>query len=301
MKWLLDLYSLLTIIFTIVFLSAITVEMDASNGAIYPLAKEPTQAQLRRLCQVMWRWKLCDGCNERKECRTASCPWRKSSNLDSFFSYYGKTTAMYVPDLGGSMAALRTHDDLIEVISVLKESSGESRSAMTATHFAKRKAARRGDGNDKGDEALPQIPDQDRAFSLAARILAMVNSSAKDYGDLEMGLLPVTWEDDISFATFLQEAFPVQQSTGGNGPAQSLPHRHPVLRKSNRWPQLTAKRLKKMAGLDLVPTDNLQNHLRIDLKYGTVEIYHHVSVLKEHLVSSLDCDAHDDVARGIFE
>lgn len=210
---------------------------------------------------------------------------------------------MYVPDLAGSMAALRNHDDLIDIVSVLKESAGKSRSAITAAHFAERDASRLSHGDDSGNEALPQIADQNRVFSLAARILFMVNSSAKDHGDglLEMRLLPVTWEDDISAATFFQEAFSVQRNLRENEAAQGLLQRHTTLRRSNRWPKLTAKRLKKMAGLDLVPTDNLQNHLRIDLKCGRVEIYHHVSVLKEHLISSLDCQAHEDVARGISE
>ena len=46
---------------------------------------------------------------------------------------------------------------------------------------------------------------------------------------------------------------------------------------------LMAKKLKKRAGLSFRPTDDLRDHLQLDRKTGSVEIYHHTAFLKEHL------------------
>lgn len=195
--------------------------------------------------------------------------------------------------LSGSIPALGTHDDLLAVISTLKACAGVRRSVITKAHFAKRAAAR-------GVAGLPLLSDQHHAFSLAARIIAMVNSSAEDQADvlLESGALPVTWRDDKSFAEFLEMAFPMQRAVDIS---ETGPRQQPVLSHGSRWSKLTAKRLKGMAGLEFLPTDNLQNHLRLDVKRKTVEVYHHTGVLSQHLLSSLKCDAHEDIAQGVSE
>jgi hypothetical protein len=130
--------------------------------------------------------------------------------------------------------------------------------------------------------------------------MAMVNSSAENQSDglLEYGAMPITWQSDTSFSDFIEMAFPTKEEvySAQDGARQQL-----TPTRNTRWTGLTAKRLKRTAGLELIPTDNLQNHLRLDVKYRTVEIYHHTSVLKEHLASSLNCDRHDDIGRAISE
>ncbi|KAI9155688.1 hypothetical protein HJFPF1_08277 [Paramyrothecium foliicola] len=267
--------------------------MDTLNQSIFPLAGV-TRDELRNLCRVLWRWELCEDCSVGKDCRTAHCPWQQSTRLEPFFSYYRETTASYVPDLlPGSVPSLRNHGDLLAVIRAIKEFPQIRRSVLTETHFAQKAAAR-------GETALPLLADQNRAFSLAARIITMVNSSVENQSDglLESGALPVTWQSDTSFSDFIQAAFPAHDEDDhqqDNPRQQLVPARHA------EWAELTAKRLKRVAGLDLIPTDNLQNHLRLDLKYKTVEIYHYTSVLKEHLVVSLKDNRHNEVARGITE
>jgi hypothetical protein len=46
---------------------------------------------------------------------------------------------------------------------------------------------------------------------------------------------------------------------------------------------LTAKKLKKRAGLSFRPTNDLRSHLKLDRRKGVVEIYHYTAFLKEHL------------------
>lgn len=195
--------------------------------------------------------------------------------------------------MDGRLRALSTHDDLLAIIATLKQCPQLHRSAITRAHFAQKAQA-------CGEVSLPPVLDQNRAFGLAARIMTMVNSSAENQTDglLESGMLPLTWQDDKSFSGFLEMAFPLQTDMNA---AQNDPRQQLMSAPCRKWHNLTAKRLKKIAGLDVVATDNLQNHLRLDWKCKTVEIYHYTSVLKENLLSSVDCDAHDDTTRGISE
>jgi hypothetical protein len=267
--------------------------MEAFDSSIFPLAGA-SQDHLRSLCVVLWRWEFCEDCMAGEICQTAECPWQQSARLEPFFSYYRDTTASYVPDLiPGSVQSLANHKDLLAVISTIKSSPHIQRSELTETHFSQKATV-------KGEKALPPLTDQNRAFSLAARVMTMVNCSAENQSDglLELGALPVTWRSDSSFSDFIDEAFPARTELGleQDSPLQQLmPDRRA------RWTALTAKQLKRVAGLEFVPTDNLQNHLRLDLEHGRVEVYHHTSVLKEHLMASLKYDYHEDTSQAITE
>lgn len=126
----------------------------------------------------------------------------------------------------------------------------------------------------------------------------MVNSSAEeqmDGGLLESGSMPLTWHDDTSFTEFMNAAFVTQNTT------VQVTSNLDLATQNVRLSKLTAKRLKKVAGLQLLATNNLQNHLRMDLKCNTVEIYHHTSVLKEHLLAGLDTSGNEEPMRGVLE
>lgn len=86
--------------------------------------------------------------------------------------------------------------------------------------------------------------DQNRAFRLAARVMAMVNSSAENQTDglLESGMLPLTWQDDTSFSEFLDIAFPSQSEMNA---AQNDVQQQLMSEPSNKWHNLTGKRLKR--------------------------------------------------------
>lgn len=184
-------------------------------------------------------------------------------------------------------------DDLIAIVATLKRCAQAHRSALTKVHFSQRAEVR-------GEVLLPPVVDQNRTFNLGARVMAMVNSAAENQTDglLESGMLPLTWQDDASFSNVLDTAFPLQSDVDA---AQDNPQQQLMPSQISKWSELTAKRLKKIARLELVATDNLQNHLRLDVKNKTVEIYHYTSVPKENLLSSVTCDAHECTARGISE
>jgi hypothetical protein len=49
---------------------------------------------------------------------------------------------------------------------------------------------------------------------------------------------------------------------------------------------LTAEMLRKVAGIKIEPTDNLRDHLKFDPTAGVVLVFHHTSVIKEHLLAT---------------
>lgn len=262
--------------------------MEFFSQSIFPLAGA-TADDLRCVCKTLWRWKLCESCEASKDCQSQTCPWQKASRLDAFFQYYRQITAAYVPDFTSHIPALQTHGDLLAIVQDIKRWPDLQRCALTRSHFSHRASAR-------GDSGLPSQNDQNQAFSLAVRIMAMVNSSAEeqmDGGLLESGSMPITWHDDTSFTEFMGAAFVPQDIV------VKVTSNMDLATQSVRLSKLTAKRLKKVAGLQLLATNNLQNHLRMDLKRNTVEIYHHTSVLKEHLLAGLNIAGHEETARGI--
>ena len=94
------------------------------------------------------------------------------------------------------------------------------------------------------------------------------------------------WKNDATFSQFVTSIFPITD--------------HPSLNDGDTTSStdvkvaLMARKLKKRAGLDFRPTDDLRSHLQLDRKSGSVEIYHHTAFLKEQL--RLTKDAPKDVS-----
>ncbi|RYP82363.1 hypothetical protein DL769_001688 [Monosporascus sp. CRB-8-3] len=237
----------------------------------YPL-QGVNDGHLKKLCQVLWNWELCETCQSGQPCRGPRCPWRRSSRLEPFFDFYKEVTSSYVPELlFGSQPALRSHDDVCDIIRFLKNQQDATRSELTDQYFSRRAK----------DSELPPIADQHRAFNIAVKIMSMVTCSAENQpsGLLELGTQPLPWRDDTSFASFITRAFPsvdigdleIKDNWGKTTDVKSA---------------ITARRLKKIAALSFRGTDDLRNHLRLDARNGVVEIYHYTSVLKENLMAS---------------
>ncbi|RYO90479.1 hypothetical protein DL763_005328 [Monosporascus cannonballus] len=237
----------------------------------YPL-QGVSDGHMKKLCQVLWNWELCETCQNGQPCRGPKCPWRRSSRLEAFFGFYKEVTSSYVPELlFGSQPALRSHDDVCDITRFLKSQQGATRSELTVQYFSRRAK----------DSELPPIADQHRAFNIAVKIMSMVTCSAENQpsGLLELGTQPLPWHDDTSFASFITRAFPrvdigdleIKDNSGKTTDVKSA---------------ITARRVKKTAALSFRGTDDLRNHLRLDARNGVVEIYHYTSVLKEHLMAS---------------
>lgn len=242
--------------------------MIGSLASPYPL-KSITDAELQKLTQALWNWNICEACQNAEACTGSGCSWRRSARLEPFFDFYKYVTSSYVPDLlPASTPALRNHEDVFDIIRLLRAHPDTKRSELTNEYFSKR-------------DRPPPSSDQHWAFNLAMQVMSMVKCSAANQPPslLELGTQAIQWHFDESLAEFISRAFP-QKETGNlhihddSGEIRDI-----------KW-ALTARRLKKVAGLRFQGTDDLRNHLRMDIKRGVVEIYHYTSVLREHLAAS---------------
>lgn len=230
-----------------------------------------TERQLKGLVETLWG-EICAECKAGRPCRASSCPWRHSSRLARYFEYYQDITSSYVPEfLSGKQAALRAHEDLFDIIRAIKSHPDTLRSQITEDYFTNR---------DDGESEIPPVDDQVRAFNLAIRTMVMVNCSLQHYNSdlLELGSHPTPWRLSRSFSSFIDSAFPKS--------------RHPLFEEDDIAlggdvrAAIKATRLKTAARFRLQPTDDLRSHLKLNRKYGILELYHHTSVLKQHLASS---------------
>lgn len=236
----------------------------------YPL-QHVTEAELQKLTTSLWSWNICEACQKLETCITASCPWRRSSRLKWFFDFYKDATSFYVPELlPGSAPGLRNHQDVFDIIRLFRAYPNTKRSQLTQQYFSKR-------------DKPPPPADQHRAFNLAVRIMSMVKCSADNQpsGLLELGTQPIQWHSDQSLVEFMAKVFPQADTS-------NLHVRDDSGRIRDLKSTVTARRLKRVACLRFQGTDDLRNHLKMDIKEGVVEVFHCTSVLKEDLMAHPD-------------
>jgi hypothetical protein len=244
------------------------------DGTTYTNPLGPaSSSQLKALCSVLWDWQNCNACAGAFSCSNINCPaFRAEERLSTFIGFYKHITSSYVPEFAASgQIALRSHEDLFDMIRHLKTNPDEPRSALLQQYFASRICR-------DNCSSLPTPLDQERALNLAVCVLFMVSCSAKKQASayLESGTQPLTWQHDLTLNQFLLSAFPVTDHPTLNDPNQATKS---ILVKDS----IRAKRLTKVARLTLEGTDNLKDHLKINHDRGSIEIFRHTRLLKEHL------------------
>jgi hypothetical protein len=105
---------------------------------------------------------------------------------------------------------------------------------------------------------------------------------------LESGSGPTTWGNDKTHHEFIKEIFPVKG--------------HPTLCEnggpSDIKRQLNATQLRKVAKIKFRGTDDLKSHLKLDLDTGVLQIFHHLTFLREYLLATRnDVPASDGISR----
>jgi hypothetical protein len=260
-------------------LSRSVTQTGFSGDSLYPLTNA-TNEDLAAICEVLWGWSPCLEWTQKTKCQAVqACPCARAARLGPFFDFYRTVTAHYLPDIiGTSNTALRSHKDLRDIIGLLKAQSGTPRQKLTDGYFAKRQAA---------GGAMPPTGDQNRAFNLAARVILMVQSTVEHQteGLLESGVEPMTWHSERSLSEFVCSLFPKRAH-------QIVDEGDGLTTGSAKDPlaSIMAKRLQKVAKLEIIPTDDLSNHLYLDESNGTVSIFHHTTVLKENLDATASRD-----------
>ncbi|KAH7179150.1 uncharacterized protein B0J16DRAFT_374231 [Fusarium flagelliforme] len=169
-------------------------------------------------------------------------------DLQSFWTYYNKECARALHN-GGRYVALRSHRDVVDCIHKLKSGmlrhdiKEHLREKLTAPH-------------DNEDEML------DNSIDLAASLLLMMSFSSFAYGF--SGRSHLRWSHG-SLESFVSAYF-------DPGAAQA--------KENVKMEKIfTAHNLCRIAGLDIVWTDNLVDHLRLIDDDQRVHIFHHASFL----------------------
>lgn len=247
-------------------------KMFFSSATLYPLGKVE-ESQLKKLCQVLWDWSCCDQCGKGDSCQITTCLWQKRSpRLKPFFDFYKHSTGWSIPERpAGGHYALRSHDDVFGIIQLLRKKPDVARSVLTSEYFS-----------NFGNLHKPDIVDQQRAFNLAIRIMAMVNCSFKNQplDGLELGLNSIIWGNDMSLQEFMESMFPVKQ----------FPILNEQVSASDIKRKLNAEQLKRKTTIEFRGTDDLRNHLKLDQETGILHIFHHTTFLKEHLLATRNSD-----------
>ena len=91
---------------------------------------------MQKLGQALWSWSICDDCSNNLNCITENCPSRRAIRLVRYFEHYKALTASYEPDIRpGETPALRTHNDLFDVLEQLKLMPDVPRAQFTELVF----------------------------------------------------------------------------------------------------------------------------------------------------------------------
>ncbi|KAM7199704.1 hypothetical protein V8F33_004356 [Rhypophila sp. PSN 637] len=275
--------------------------MAVHTPTAYPL-RTVTRGELEQLCQVLWGWPQCPYCNHqltlsRQQCQDPTHCFSDDHfhRLSLFFDFHKQVSSSYVPDFfDPDDQALRSHQDLFDIISLLRDFGGHSTREDCRKMYL---WGRSGEDDFKKDDSTPcNIPlaDQERAFNIAATVMTMASASSLNDGgapsfdmitsDEEQGRTmlqditsPFLWRPEQSLYEALLDTFP---SRGHPSLQPGDPQSKTILH------ELTAINLTKIAKLKFMGTSDLRNHLRLDPVSGTVYIFHYTSFLKQHLLSS---------------
>jgi hypothetical protein len=225
-----------------------------------------TEQQILQLGGHLWSWQICDGCKQSRSCKSTDCSSQRLERLQRYFGYYKDLTAGYEPeDTPGTHAALESHEDLFAIIKGLKEQPDKKRCELEQSLLGARPG-----------KLPPSMKDRERAINMAVRVMTMVNCSSQRQSSnfLEHGYSRIKWNQDMTFEAFVAASLPRTDNPSLNEDTDGL---------FDMKPTLIAKSLQKRAGLKFIPTDDLSNHLKLDVRSGELHVFHHTAFLKEHL------------------
>ncbi|KAI3320665.1 hypothetical protein HD806DRAFT_547200 [Xylariaceae sp. AK1471] len=176
-------------------------------------------------------------------------------NLATFWSYYYKKSALSLHD-GGRHVAVRTHRDVTDVVYLLKQ--GVTRRGIKQGLSSKLKTKHFNE-----DEVL------ENSIDLAASLALMCDCGTSSHGF--SGSTEIQWKNN-SLGEFLAEYFSEKSI---------LAHEKVKLEKT-----FTARNFSRIAGLGIIWTDNLVDHLRLTDDDTKVHVFHHASFLEHQRQSS---------------
>jgi hypothetical protein len=176
---------------------------------------------------------------------------QQPGDFENYFRYYSKQCHDALVDRGQHVLA-RTHQDIIDIVCQLE--NHEQRDVIRDTLRAKLTNRERPDEGDILDSTI----------DLVARLYLMINiCSASSFIS---GQIQIKWKSG-NLSSVLDDHFNGGHVLGNDGISLA--------------PSFTATNLERIAGIQIRPTDNLADHLRlIDQDDKIVAIFHHASFLQ---------------------
>lgn len=171
------------------------------------------------------------------------------SALDHYFRYYTFQNDIALNDQG-RYVSVRTHRSIIEIAGLIKQDLGKAQ-------LIQKLRRQHPSGPAITDESL------NASVDLAARLILMVEIGNFRYS--YSGQAGLTWEHG-SLRSFVTNQFK---------PARCMSRDHVKLGKI-----FTARNLEIIAGIQIVWTDNLADHLRLKEHDTQLAIFHHASFLE---------------------
>jgi len=169
-------------------------------------------------------------------------------DLDVYWAYYTKECANALHDSGRHVAT-RTHADILDCVAKL-------RTDMRRDHIKSALRSKLTSHHANEDEML------ENSVDLAASLLLIANFGCRSYGF--SGQSSVRWTKG-SLREFLQRYFEPERKLGESVKLEKI---------------FKASNLDRIAGLEIVWTDNLADHLRLTDDDKRVHIFHHASFLE---------------------
>ncbi|KAI1763324.1 hypothetical protein GGR53DRAFT_372554 [Hypoxylon sp. FL1150] len=236
-----------------------------------------------RLGEVFWSWMICLDCLSlsSSRCTTDACQAGRLGKCQRYFQFYQAIVMVYLEDSEGQQQVFNTHEDLWNAIQLLR-----SNTDLTRTELAQKLLSGKAD--------MAHAPDVLAETTLVVKVLAMVDCSALHYSSdrLEKGGSRIHWKDDVPFAKYLQDVFPI-----GSHPFLSYPDSYETGAIKS---ELKATKLQKRLEVTFRATNDIRNHLRLYRKENVLEIYHHAAFLKEQLRLTRSIDEKSPLSNNVL-
>jgi hypothetical protein len=224
---------------------------QTSSLEMWPLERVPDLVE-EELCKILWNWEECNDCEQKPGCVKSYCVWQRRKDFEVFFKLYKEAAIWSVPE---ERPALRDHQDLLNIVRLLKINPDTTRRELIQEHFSTY-------GN-----PLPDEEEQGRVFDLAVKVMTTVECNP-----FSLIGQPKIWKEDESLRKAITRFFPLTDCI----------NLHDVVEYRTRN-TLRASRLKRLHGLDFEGTDHLNEHLLLDTEKMVLKVYHHTAFLKEYL------------------
>ncbi|KAK3989406.1 hypothetical protein QBC44DRAFT_381616 [Cladorrhinum sp. PSN332] len=231
-----------------------------------------TTTQTKQLLSVLWRLPFCKTClgpTDPGRCASDECPGRTyQTRFGHYIACYKRLCASYEPLTLAGDPALCTHDDIRDIVEHLKQHPDKTKAEIQKLTFTGPK--------DPADES--------NALNLAVSISLMLNCGSQEFSSilLEDGCNRIVWRQGTTLAQYVKLVLPRREPLSPQRYTQQA-----FLDPS--CPLVMAKELKRQAGTRFRGTDDITNHLRYDAVNNVLFVFHHTTVLKEHLRLSKNC------------